>query len=153
MPRICFVLFFLIVVCYSCKKNGNNSTAINEGLNGRWKMTAVLDKTPATLLTPPAGSDGKVFLEFEGDTFSGKTMRNTISNGILKVNKRDSITFGNFSMTQVVEDQWGGAFFTMLSSCMLQSFYPCTPSAITWKSQKKIEINTAMRYVITLEKF
>ena len=153
MFRIRFVLYIFVVAFYGCKKDITNSTASNEGLNGRWKMTAVLDKSPATQLTPPAGSDGKVFLEFDGDTFSGKTVRNTISNGILNVNKRDSITFGNYSVTQVAEDQWGGAFFTMLSSCMLQSFYPCRPSAITWKSQKKIEINTAMRYVITLEKF
>ena len=153
MLRILLVLFFFVVASYSCNKDSASRTASKEGLNGRWKMTAVFDKNPATQLTPPAGYDGKVFLEFDGDTFSGKTMRNSISNGILKVNKSDSITFGSFNMTQVVEDQWGGAFFTMLSSCMLQSLYPCRPSSITWKSQKKIEINTAMRYVITLEKF
>ena len=153
MVKIRFVLFFVVVSCYSCKKENNIGAASQEGLNGRWKMTAALDKSPATMLTPPPGFDGKVFLEFTGDTFTGKTMRNTISNGILKVNKRDSITFGNYSSTQVAEDQWGGAFMSMLGSCLLQSLHPCRPSTVTWKSPKRIEINTAMRYIITLEKF
>jgi hypothetical protein len=152
MFKIRFGLLFLLFACSGCKKE-NKSAAAKEGLNGRWKMTAVLDKNNQGLLSPPAGADAKVFLEFDGDSFSGKTMKNTISNGILQVNKRDSITFGSYHSTLVAEDQWGGSFMTMLSSCMLQSYYPCRPSAITWKSQEKIEINTAMRYIITLEKF
>lgn len=152
MPRISFVLLLLAVTCYGCKKENNTGGTRQDGLNGRWKMTAVLDK-PSTMLTPPPGSDGKVFLVFSGNTFTGKTVKNTISNGVLTVNTRDSITFGTHHSTLVAEDQWGGAFRTMLGACMLQSVHPCRPSAITWKSPEQIEINTPMRYVITLEKF
>ncbi|RYG49515.1 MAG: hypothetical protein EOO01_12405 [Chitinophagaceae bacterium] len=152
MLLIRFILLFFVVAVFGCNKDDNRQFSA-DGLNGRWKMTAVLDKGPATNLDPPPGSEGKVFLQINGNSFSGETMRNTISNGIISLNKGDSITFGSFSMTQIAENQWGGALLTMLSSCMLQSMHPCRPSIITWRSPRRIEINTAMRYTITLEKF
>jgi hypothetical protein len=153
MPKIRFILFFVAVLYCSCKKEDNTSATSQGGLNGRWKMTAVMDKGIGPIQAP-TDSDGKVFIEFNGESFSGKTMKNTITNGVLLLNKRDSITFGSYTSTLVGGDnQSGGAFMTMLSSCMLQSLFPCRPSVVTWKSTREIEINTAMRYTITLEKF
>jgi hypothetical protein len=146
-----YIVFFLVALFAGCKKD-NNDSATKGGLEGRWKMTAVMDKGIG-LLQAPAGSDGQVYLEFKGSSFSGKTMKNSITNGLLQVSKRDSITFGTYTSTLVAENQWGGALMTMLSACMLQSLAPCRPSVVTWKSDRQIEINTPLRYLFTLEKF
>ncbi|RYZ28907.1 MAG: hypothetical protein EOP49_41075 [Sphingobacteriales bacterium] len=145
---IAFCFFIMFVV--SCKKN--NDGPAGAGLTGRWTMTRVHDKTTGADLVPPAGSSKKVYLDLMDGRFSGKTMRNTITDGTYTMPDNRSISFGTYQSTLVTEDEWGGAFATMLLSCMLQSFYPCQPAEITWQSNRKIEINTRMRYTVTLEK-
>jgi len=122
-------------------------------LSGRWTLVKVQDKgIVLETIAPPPGSEGKVYIDFSGNSFSGKTMMNTFSDGSFTLNSADSITFQLFAMTQVAENQWGSAFLTVLHSCGLQSIHPCRPSLITWLNPRKIEIDTPLRYLITLEK-
>jgi len=143
----------IVATALSCGKSNDSTTTAGDKLSGRWTMVKVQDRGPVLeTITPPPGYEGKVYIEFSGNSFSGKTMMNTISDGSFTLNA-DSITFGPFAMTKVVENEWGRALGTVLHSCMLQSMFPCRPAVITWLNPRKIEISTPLRYIITLEKF
>jgi heat shock protein HslJ len=152
--RTFFFGMLIVAAALSCGKSNDSITATGDKLSGRWKLIKVQDKGPVLeTIAPPPGFEGNVYIDFSGNSFSGKTMMNTFFDGIFTLNSADSITFGSFSMTQVAENPWGSAFMTILLSCGLQSIRPCRPADITWLNTRKIEINSPMRYIITLEKF
>lgn len=150
-PIILYITGLLFVFAVGgCNKTKDGT---DDGiLSGRWMVTRIKDKGTGADLTPPTGSAGNVYLDFKDETFSGKTMRNSISNGTYNMPNDNSINFGPFTTTQVVENEWGGAFMTILSSCLLQSMRPCAPSAVDWLSSRQMRIESGMRYDVTLEK-
>lgn len=85
-----------------------------------------------------------------GNKFAGHTIRNAISEGTYNQNGSD-IVFGNFSMTKIAEDEWGGSFLTVLHACPLQSQVPCSSSTIQ-VSGNIMKITTPLRYDIILQK-
>jgi len=151
MMRPGLVFLLLITVFCGCGKEDAHGSA-KGALDGRWKLIAIKDKSTNQLLVPPPGSDNRVYLAFKGNRFSGQTMNNTITDGTFTLNTSNSITFENYTSSLATENEWGSALLTVLAASMLQSIHPCAPSVITWLSPDKIEINTALRYTITLEK-
>ena len=151
--RNLFLGALIVAAAFGCGKSNDSITTTGDKLSGRWKLIKVQDKGPVLeTIAPPPGYEGKVYIDFSGNSFSGKTMMNTLSDGTFTLNSADSITFGPFAMTKVAENQWGSAFLTVLHSCMFQSVHPCRPGVITWLNPGKIEVNTPLRYIITLEK-
>lgn len=151
--RTFFLGMLIVATAFGCGKSNDSTTNVGDKLSGRWKLIKVQDKGPVLEnIAPPPGYEGKVYIDFSGNSFSGKTMMNTFSDGTFTLTSTDSITFGPFVMTQVAENQWGSAFLTVLHACGLQSIHPCRPGQITWLNPGKIEIDTPLRYIITLEK-
>jgi hypothetical protein len=134
-------LFFLT----SCKKEKGA-----DALTGTWTLTEVYDKSTSTTTTAP--SSGSVEITFHpGNTYSGHTRVNTFTGGTYLTTGTDKITFGTFSMTQIVEDNWGSNFLTVLMSCMLQSLAPCAPSTFSIQGNT-LKIQSRMRYDVTLKR-
>ena len=52
-------------------------------------------------------------------------------------------------MTQIMEDEWGGMFLTVLTACGLQSVHPCSPSMVSFQGNK-MTIESPLRYDVTL---
>jgi hypothetical protein len=51
----------------------------------------------------------------------------------------------------VMEDQWGGAFITILNTCALSSSFPCSPSNFTIDNGLLI-IRSTLRYDMKLRR-
>lgn len=120
-------------------------------MRGSWKLTEVFDKTTNTFTHAPSGSNMDVVITFlDGNKFAGHTLRNTFTDGSYKQNGNE-IVFGNFSMTKIGEDEWGGSFLSVLNSCLLQSVSPCAPSVVTIEGNL-MKIHTQLRYDIILKK-
>ena len=146
--KVVLSLLLLLFADISCKKNA----VTYDKLTGDWRLLEIIDKSTSSSLERPAGTSGDIVLSFSGDQgFSGKTFRNTISNGTYTLSGASQLTFGSFTMTEVAEDQWGTGFLTVLTACPLQSFYPCRPSTYTITGRKLL-IESAMRYNILLER-
>ncbi|MEI9947337.1 MAG: hypothetical protein WDN26_24385 [Chitinophagaceae bacterium] len=138
--------FAFLMLLASCSKDKISSLSGN--LDGEWKLVTITDKSTATTFFRP-GASGDVTINFSGDNFSGKTLRNVFSNGSFTLKNDIDIVFGDFAMTKVMEDDWGGIFITVLRACMLQSLAPCAPSKITLQGNKLI-IECPLRYDLTL---
>ena len=139
-----YLLLALLVLC-SCNHQYDNP------LDGAWKLTEILDKNTGTITNPPDRDDNGIFLYFSDTGFGGKTFNNVLSGGAYTVTANNGITFDNYIMTQVVEDEWGSPFLTVLSSCQLQSVAPCLPS--TYKIEgRTLTIRSMMRYDIKLRR-
>ena len=139
-----FIFFILLAAC----KRDNVSNPFERSLQGEWKLVSVKEKSTGSIFLKPAGSSSDIIISFKGSNFSGHTLRNTFSDGTYTLNGMD-LTFGSFSMTKVLEDDWGRMFFTVLHSCMLQSRSPCTPSKISFPANELI-IESVMSYDLTL---
>ena len=146
MKRVLSAIIFLLIILSACRKSND----YNE-LNGSWKLIEVYDKTSAIRNNPPAGSNMDVVITFlDNHKFAGHTLRNSLTDGTYTQNGNE-IVFGGFSMTKIVEDQWGGSFLTVLMACPLQSISPCAASKMTILGNR-MKITTPLRYDITLEK-
>jgi hypothetical protein len=140
------VVFISIIIFSSCSKRNDGGE-----MRGSWKLIEVFDKTTNTFTHPPSGSNIDVVITFlDGNKFAGHTLRNTLTDGSYKQNGNE-IVFGNFSMTKIAEDEWGGSFLTVLNSCLLQSVSPCASSVVTIEGNS-MKIHTQLRYDIILEK-
>jgi hypothetical protein len=147
MKSILFATAFFLLIFPACRKNNVETSEIL----GSWKLIQVYDKTMATAIYPPAGSNMDVVITFlTRNSFAGHTLRNALIDGVFEQNG-DEIIFKNFSMTEVAEDEWGGSFLTVLHACSLQSVSPCVPSAITIQGDL-MNIRTPLRYDIMLRK-
>lgn len=147
MKPALLTFFISLLIIPACRKNNSGDSDIL----GSWKLIEVYDKSNATTGYPPAGSGKDVIITFEnGNRFTGNTLVNSITNGTFTLNG-NKITIGSFSMTKIMEDQWGGIFLTVLTACPLQSITPCIPSDISVHG-KIMKIASALRYDITLEK-
>ena len=141
------VILFLLIIP-ACRKNNKGA---NEVISS-WKLIQVYDKNTAAYISPPAGSDIYVSITFlTGNRFVGHTQRNQITDGTYSQTGNE-ITFGPFAMTKVAEDEWGGSFLTVLTSCLLQSSFPCKSSTITIQGNIMKIVTPFLRYDITLEK-
>lgn len=147
MKQLLLPVLVSLLIIPACRKPNTNSV----GLSGSWKLIEVYDKNTTATSFPPASSNKDVIITFKnGNSFSGNTLVNTVSDGTFELTG-NKITFGSFSMTKVMEDNWGGSFLTVLHACPLQSIHPCAPSEITIEGNK-MKINSVMRYNITLQK-
>ena len=147
MKQTLFAAFVFLLIFPACRKNNTGSGEIT----GSWKLIEVYDKNTSTTSFPPAGSNKNVIISFEnGNRFSGHTLVNNFSDGTFTQNA-NKIIFESFSMTKVMEDQWGGSFLTVLNACPLQSVQPCVPSELTIQG-KIMKIVSVLRYDIILEK-
>lgn len=150
MKRPLFIGLFFLIAFSACQKNNTAGETINS-ITGSWKLTEVYDKNNASVIHPPAGTGIDVVLTFlDRSRFAGHTLRNTLSDGSYKQSGNE-VTFQNFSMTKVGEDEWGASFLSVLNSCYLQSASPCVPSILTLQGNV-MKIKTQLRYDITLEK-
>jgi len=147
MRKFLLISFLSLTILSACKKNNDAMGNIN----GSWKLVEVYDKNTSTASHKPAGADLDVVVTFlGGNSFAGHTLRNTISDGTYN-QSGSAINFGNFSMTKIAEDEWGGNFLTVLHACLLQSQTPCSPS--TFKIRGNVmKIITPLRYDITLQR-
>src|SRR6476646_6859311 len=124
MRKFLFIALISFSILSACTKS-NDATG---EINGSWKLVEVYDKNTSIVSRKPEGSDLDVVITFlNNNTFAGHTLRNTLSEGTYS-QSGNGITFGNFSMTKIAEDEWGGKFITVLHSCVLQSQMPCAPS-------------------------
>lgn len=149
MRKLFFITVIAIVLLPGCSKKDYLDAG---DLNGRWTMIEVHNKATGETYGPPSGAAGKVYINFSGNSFSGQTLRNSYSDGTFTLEKGNEINFGNFSMTQVTEDEWGVVFLFMLQSCALQSLFPCKPSVITQPKHNRIRIDTPLKYIVTFKK-
>jgi hypothetical protein len=147
MKKILLIICVALLALSSCQKNSNDLN----GMNGSWKLIEVYDKSTATTNHKPAGSNMDIVISFlPGNKFAGHTIRNAISEGTYSQNGSE-ILFGNFSMTKIGEDEWGGSFLTVLHACPLQSQVPCASSTIQ-VSGNIMRIITPLRYDIILQR-
>jgi hypothetical protein len=136
----------VLLILSACRKNDEARE-----INGSWKLMEVYDKGTGTINHPPPGSNIDVVITFFGtNSFGGHTLRNSLSEGRYRQTGSE-ITIEGFSMTKIVEDQWGGSFLTVLNACLLQSVSPCAPSIITVKGNN-MKITTPLRYDVALQK-
>ncbi|QNA43775.1 hypothetical protein [Lacibacter sediminis] len=146
--RILTIFSLLIVLMSSC----STEPAANMPLAGTWQLVEIKDKSTGATLTYQPGNAGRISLSLKADgSFTGKTLKNTISGGSYTLPAAHQVNFGFFNMTEVAEDNLGSAFLTVLMSCNLQSLYPCKPSDYTI-SGKTILITTALRYDMKMVK-
>jgi hypothetical protein len=147
MKKILPIISISLLALSSCQKNNNDLS----GINGSWKLIEVYDKNTATVNHQPAGSNMDIVISFlPGNKFAGHTIRNAISEGTYNQNGNE-ILFGNFSMTKIGEDEWGGSFLTVLHACTLQSQSPCAASTLQ-VSGNIMKIITPLRYDIILQR-
>lgn len=142
---ICLLSIFL----HGCKKEQD----LNSALIGTWKLVEINDKSTSSLIPYPPGSSGDIIIHFtETGIFSGNTLKNTFSQGKYTLLNDHEISFGTiFESTKVVEDSWGGAFYTVLNVCMLSSTYPCPNSRFEIKNNF-LSIISPLRYNLKLKK-
>jgi hypothetical protein len=143
------ILCLVLITClFACKKD-NTSPDV---LTGNWELIEVFDKTTSTFINFPPGGSGNVTINFNGrGQFNGKTLKNTLSNGTYSIKRNKEITFGSYTSTLVLEDEWGGPFQTVLSTCILSSTTPC-PTSYYFIKNGLLSINTSLRYNIKLSK-
>jgi hypothetical protein len=142
----------LYLVCISCLFSCEKDNASPDVLTGNWELVEVYDKTTSTYIDFPQGATGSITINFNGrGQFTGKTLRNTLSNGTYSIKRDKEITFGSYTTTLVPEDELGGPFQAVLSFCNLSSSTPCSPSFFFIKNGL-LGINTPLRYNIKLSK-
>jgi len=145
MKKLFYILTVLSSLMFGCTKE-NQPPADN--LTGAWLLTEVYDKNTASNLSRPAG--GNVVIIFQrNQSFLGRTLRNTFSDGDYTINGPNKVTFGSYSTTKVMEDEWGGSFYTVLTACSLQSVAPCVANEFFVQGDQ-LKIRTPLRYDITL---
>ena len=145
-----YQLFCLVLLAclFSCKKD----SASPDVLTGNWELVEVFDKTTSSFIDFPQGGSGTITINFNGrGQFTGKTLKNTLSNGAYSIKRDKEITFGSYTTTLVPEDELGGPFQAVLSFCNLSSSTPCSPSFFFIKNGL-LSINTPLRYNIKLIK-
>jgi len=143
------LLYLVLIAClFSCKKDN----ASPDVLTGNWELVEVFDKTTSSFIDFPQGGSGTITINFNGrGQFTGKTLKNTLSNGAYSIKRDKEITFGSYTTTLVPEDELGGPFQAVLSFCNLSSSTPCSPSFFFIKNGL-LSINTPLRYNIKLIK-
>ena len=146
MKRIASLAFLVLSVLGACRKNNDASSE----MLGSWKLVSVYDKNTAIMLTPPATNMDVVLTFLSRNRFAGHTLRNTLMGGSYLQNGNE-ITFQNFTMTTIAEDQWGASFLSVLTACSLQSTAPCSPSMISVQGNL-MHIHTPLRYDVTFKK-
>ena len=140
-----FYIFTVLSLIFGCTKEKQPPA---DDLTGAWLLTQVYDKNTASNLSRPTG--GNVVIIFQRDrSFRGRTLRNTFSDGDYTINAPNKVTFGSYSTTKVMEDEWGGSFHTVLGACALQSVAPCTANEFSIQGDQ-LKIRTPLRYDITL---
>jgi hypothetical protein len=148
MRIVTLLIFIQLIPFLSCKKD---KTTLDE-LSGNWELVEVFDKTTSTFIDYPPGGSGNVIISFNGrGQFTGKTLKNTLSNGTYSIKRNKEITFSSYTSTLVQEDEWGGPFQTVLSTCILSSTTPC-PTSYYFIKNGLLSINTSLRYNIKLSK-
>jgi len=146
MKKVASLAFLVLLLLGACRKNNSDSSE----MLGSWKLVSVYDKNTAAMLTPPTPGIDVVLTFLSRNTFAGHTLRNTLTDGSYKQNGNE-ITFQNFAMTKIAEDQWGGSFLSVLTACSVQSAVPCAPSVISIQGNI-MSIHTPLRYDVTLKK-
>jgi hypothetical protein len=143
------ILCLVLITClFACKKD--NTTP--DVLTGNWELIEVFDKTTSTFLNFPPGGSGNITINFNGrGQFTGKTLKNTLTNGSYSIKRDKEITFGTYTSTLVLEDELGGSFQTVLSTCSLSSTTPC-PTTFFFIKNGLLSINSPLRYNIKLSK-
>ena len=146
MKKLIFPVLSILVLA-GCKKDGSI-------LTGTWRLTAVYDKADTGMVSvpKPAGETGDILLIFGSrKSYSGKTFERTYTNGSYTLTD-NRIDFGISGFSgEPDDDEWSLAFTVMLTSCRLQSVYPCIPDIISISNDQLI-INTAMRYDLVFER-
>jgi len=145
-----YQLFCLVLISclFSCKKDNTSP----DELTGNWELVEIYDKTTLSYIDLPQGASGSITLNFNGKgQFTGKTLKNTLTNGTYSIKRDNEITFGTYTSTLVLEDELGGPFQTVLSTCSLSSTTPCPPSFFFIKNGL-LSINAPLRYNIKLIK-
>ena len=147
--RIVTLLIFIQFITFSACKKDNASPDV---LTGNWELVEVFDKTTSTYIDFPQSGSGTITIDFNGrGQFTGKTLRNTLSNGTYSIKRDKEITFGSYTTTLVPEDELGRPFQAVLSSCSLSSSTPCSPSFFFIKNGL-LSITSPLRYNIKLIK-
>lgn len=148
MRIVTFLILIQITAFLACKKD----KITPDVLNGNWELIEVFDKTTSTYIDSPQGGSGNITINFNGKgEFTGKTLRNILSNGTYTIKSDNEIIFGSYTSTLVLEDEWGGPFQTVLSFCSLSSSTPCSPT-LYFISNGVLSINAPLRYNIKLIK-
>ncbi len=145
--KLFFPALFMLLLISSCKKQDPDTV-----LTGTWKLTEVIDRATSTSQFPPTSASSYLSITFRSDgTYFGKTLVNTFSEGTYQIIDSNKVNFGIFSMTEVIEDDFGRGLLTVLMSCSLQSIHPCKPSEYSITG-RRLYIKSAMRYDLVLEK-
>lgn len=142
--RLLTILIAIFII--SCKKDN-----ALQPLDGSWKLTKIYDRVNDVTLLPTTNSRDYILLQIQGEKFSGKTFKNTISDGSFTLPKNGQITFDFYSSTYVSEDEYGRALFTVLNSCQLSSYAPCKPCDYILTSSSLV-ISSPYMYELTFEK-
>lgn len=146
MKKILLTILIAIFGIISCKKD-----TVLQPLDGSWKLTKIYDRVNDVTLFPTTNSGDYILLQIQGEKFSGKTFKNTISDGSFTLPKNGQITFGFYNSTYVSEDEYGLALFTVLNSCQLSSYAPCKPCDYILTSSSLV-ISSPYMYELTFEK-
>lgn len=149
MRKLLLLATLIPLLLASCGKKDHLDA---DDLDGKWKLIEVFNDATDETYGPPEGQKGKVFIEFSGNTFKGRTKNNEFSNGTFTVTNGNEILFNDFSVTNATEDEWGVTFLFMLQACALQSTLPCKPSSLTQPKRRRIKIDTPQKYTLTFEK-
>lgn len=142
------ILIAFLLLLAACRKD-DVSLITEDALKGEWKLVVVKDKNTGAEYFRPPGSSGNAIIRFDANSFSGHTLINSLSGGTYTLQNGRNITFGDFAMTKVMEDEWGSMFLTVLQACGLQSSSPCAPSKISFQGAKLV-IQSPLRYDLTL---
>lgn len=138
----------LLTLLISCRKDAD-SPAVQNSLEGEWKLVMVKDKGTGDQFFKLPGTSGDVVIRFSGNNFSGHTLINNLADGEYTFVNGSELTIGSFATTKVIEDQWGSMFLTVLQSCGLQSFSPCRSSKVSFMGNMLV-IQSPLRYDLTL---
>ncbi|MBG9376174.1 hypothetical protein I5907_08005 [Panacibacter sp. DH6] len=143
-------MFLLLTVIgifgLSCSKSSNAGLP-----EGTWKLTTIYDRVNDITLLPANGTGDHIVLQFRGNSFSGSTFKNTITDGSFTTPGAGKIVFGFYNTTYVEEDEFGHPLLSVLSSCLLSSSSPCKPCDYTLEGDKLI-ISSPYIYELTFER-
>lgn len=145
-----FIPLILLFLAACTKEAADKPNLQQNSLEGEWKLVSVKDKSTGSIAFKPSGYAGDIIIKFKGNSFSGHTLINAFSDGSFTLNSNE-LMIGVFSMTKVMEEEWGSSFVTVLHACGLQSIYPCRPSKISFEGNK-LHIESPLRYDLTLER-
>lgn len=142
------LLLLCLISLAACKKQNEPGP-----LEGTWRLVTVYDKVDNGTVEVPRPTDvtGDVLLNFGGNNSFSATTFSMSHKGTYSLANNNELDFNTTEFSGRNADEWGLAFSVILSSCNLQSVFPCVPNKII-KAGNRLTINSALRYNLAFER-